>query len=132
MSRVTPEGKVKACIDDALRVHHAFIVNPATWGMGESGVGDKIVCVYGHFVGIEAKAGKNKPTELQRGKLREVYAAGGTACVINESNIKELTALLMRLQADRKAGRRTVASIIQPNGVDIFQEIVTLRPEDFV
>lgn len=131
MSRKTPEGKVKAEIDTVLKRYPAYLVNPATWGMGESGHSDKLVCMFGHFIAIEAKAGRNRPTELQRGKLREVWAAGGSACVINENNLDALASLIDVLAEDYRAGKRSKAVVIQPDFVDIFQDIISLRSEDF-
>lgn len=130
-SKTTPEGKVKKRIDEVLENYGAYWVNPATWGMGESGHSDKIACAFGHFIAIEAKAGKNKPTELQRVALRAVLNAGGSACVINEETLPDLSLMLNRLQENALYGIRPAATVIQPPHVDIFQETVSLNPEDF-
>ena len=53
--------------------------------------------VVGHFLAIEAKAGKGKTTALQDKHIREIMAQGGTAMVINETNINELDELLESL-----------------------------------
>lgn len=130
-SKRTPEGKVKDRIDGLLTEHHAEWVNPATWGMGESGKSDKIACAYGHYIAIEAKAGKNKPTELQREALRRSLAAGGSACVINEDTLYDLEVMLLRLQQDERDGVRSSKTVIQPPHVDIFQDTVSLNAKDF-
>lgn len=130
-SKTTPEGKVKARIDGLLSRYEAKWLNPATWGMGASGEADKIACVYGHYIGIEAKAGKNQPTELQRKALRETVAAGGSACVINEETLLDLEIMLDRLQADMIANRRSMPTVIQPPHVNIYQDVVSINPEDF-
>lgn len=130
-SKTTPEGKVKEKIDALLTQHHAEWLNPATWGMGESGKSDKVVCAYGHYIAIEAKAGKNQPTELQRAALRATLDAGGSACVINEETLLHLAVMLDRLKDDERHGIRSMKTVIQPDHVNIFQETVSLNPEDF-
>jgi hypothetical protein len=41
-------------------------------------------------LGIECKAGDNKPTALQERELNRILNAGGEAYVINEDNIDQL------------------------------------------
>lgn len=130
-SKTTPEGKVKEKVDALLTQHHAEWLNPATWGMGESGKSDKVACVYGHYVAIEAKAGKNGPTELQRKALRATVAAGGSACVINEETLADLAVMLGRLRIDAEHGYRSAQTVIQPPHVNIFQDVVSINPEDY-
>ena len=122
-----PEVKVKEKVDAILEQHGAYIVNPVTGGYGDSGHGDKIVCLYGRFVAIETKAGNNKPTALQSQRLRAAYAAGGIACVINETNLGALAALCSQLAA----GRKLAPAIIQPTGIDIQRAPNELRSEDY-
>jgi hypothetical protein len=73
-----------------------------TGGYGRSGQPDIIACYMGIFIGIECKAGKNKPTPLQQKNLDAIGAAGGMARVINEDNIDDVTAML-RI-AERQVG----------------------------
>jgi len=84
---VTPEAKVKKKVVAILRQHGAYFFYPVTGGYGRSGVPDIIVCHKGRFIGIECKAGNNKPTPLQEQNLNAIQAAGGTSLVINEDNI---------------------------------------------
>lgn len=130
-SKTTPEGKVKEKIDEVLENYGAYWVNPATWGMGVSGASDKIACAFGHFIAIEAKAGKNGPTELQRAALRAVVEAGGSACVINEETLPDLSVMLNRLQDNALYGMRPAPTVIQPPHVNIFQDTVSLNSKDF-
>jgi len=87
---MTPEAKVKKKIVAVLKEHGAYYFYPVTGGFGRSGVPDIIVCHDGRFIGIECKAGKNKPTALQDKNLRDIKTAGGIAMVINEDNIDEV------------------------------------------
>ena len=90
----TPEVKVKKKVVAILKEHHAYYFYPVTGGYGGSGVPDIIGCYHGKFFGIECKAGKNKPTALQQKNLDSIFAAGGTALVVNEDNIEDVRYLL--------------------------------------
>lgn len=90
----TPEGKVKKQIIALFKAKNIYYVMPATGGYGRSGVPDFLACVNGHFVGIEAKAGKGKTTALQNAELTKIGLSGGSTLVINEENISELDRVL--------------------------------------
>jgi hypothetical protein len=87
---MTPEAKVKAKVKRILDKVNCYYFCPATGGYGRSGVPDFIACFRGHFVGIECKAGDNKPTALQQNELRKIELNEGSACVINEGNVDQL------------------------------------------
>jgi Holliday junction resolvase len=72
----------------------AYYFYPATGGYGSSGVPDIVCCLNGRFIGIECKAGKGKTTALQDKNLHEIREAGGTALVVNEENVDQLTKIL--------------------------------------
>jgi Holliday junction resolvase len=91
---MTPEVKVKQRVTALLKAAGAYYFYPVTGGYGSSGVPDIVVCHNGRFIGIECKAGKNKPTKLQEKNLRDIAAAGGTALVINETNIGDVADIL--------------------------------------
>jgi Holliday junction resolvase len=91
---MTPESKVKKKCVEQLKAMGALYFYPVTGGFSTNGVSDIIVCVHGLFIAIECKAGKKKPTELQKLFLARTESAGGLALVINEGNVDELTALI--------------------------------------
>lgn len=93
----TPESRVKAKIKDLLKQHGIYYAMPIGTGYGNSGVPDFLCCVQGHFLAIEAKAGKGTTTALQEKHLSMIGAQGGTALVINEANMSELEKLLEQL-----------------------------------
>ena len=95
---MTPEGKVKAKVRKKLDEAKAYYFMPATGGYGKSGIPDIVACVNGWFIGIECKAGINKPTALQQNNLNAIKASGGTALVINENNINELEDCLNQIK----------------------------------
>lgn len=98
---LTPEKKVKNKVTALLKERGVYYFFPATFGMGRSGVPDIICCYRGLFIGIECKAGANKPTELQKRELAAIVAAGGAALVINETNLELLTHTLAAADALR-------------------------------
>ena len=91
---LTPEKKVKNKVVALLKERGAYYFFPATYGMGRSGIPDIDACYQGRFIGIECKAGKNKPTPLQLRELAAIIDAGGSSLVVNENNIDELKEML--------------------------------------
>jgi len=89
-----PEVKVKKQITALLKKHGAYYFTPVTGGFGSSGVPDLVACIKGRFVGIEAKAGKGKPTALQDKNLAQIMDAGGVSIIVNENGIEQLQLLL--------------------------------------
>ena len=87
---MTPEAKVKAKVYKILKEKKIYYFTPQTGGYGRSGVPDIICCYRGTFIGIECKAGKNKPTPLQEAEMEKIRNAGGMTYVINEDNLNEL------------------------------------------
>ena len=85
---MTPEAKVKAKIHAALKAQGAYAVNYIGGLHANNGTPDILACWQGRFVGIEAKAKTNKPTDLQLVNLRRIDEAGGLALVINETNLE--------------------------------------------
>lgn len=90
---MTPEAKVKAKVRTVLEELGAYYVMPVTGGFGRQGAPDFLVCLQGKFIGIECKAGKNKPTPLQEKNLDQIRKAGGEALVVNEDNLQEFIKL---------------------------------------
>ena len=91
---MTPEAKVKAKVVKLLKEAGAYYFYASTHGFGRSGVPDLVCCMSGRFIGIECKAGKNKPTPLQEKEMAAIRAAGGTTLVINEDNINDVKELI--------------------------------------
>lgn len=89
-----PEVKVKKDIKALLVKYQAYQFTPVMGGFGSSGVPDIVACIKGRFIGIEAKAGKGKPTALQEKNLTQIMNSGGVAVLVNEHGIKDLEMLL--------------------------------------
>lgn len=86
----TPEGKVKDACVALLKKHGAYYFFPVMGGYGRSGIPDIVVCHKGKFLGVECKAGYNKPTALQEREMVEIQKAGGAAMVVREDTIELL------------------------------------------
>lgn len=91
----TPEAKVKKQVRKLLDELGAYYSMPMGTGWGNSGVPDFLICAGGRFIGVETKAGNNKPTALQEANMAKIRAAGGITLVINELNINQLRELLL-------------------------------------
>lgn len=94
----TPESKVKNKIKDVLTKYNVYYAMPIGTMYGNSGVPDFLCCIQGHFLAIEAKAGKGKTTALQDKNLHLVEKAGGTSLVIREDTLDLLEWKLKELQ----------------------------------
>jgi Holliday junction resolvase len=95
---MTPEGKVKQQIKRILKDSAVYWCMPMGTGYGNSGVPDFICCVNGHFLGIEAKAGKGTTTLLQDANIERIHSAGGSVLIINETNVNKLKEVLCTMQ----------------------------------
>lgn len=93
----TPEKLVKKKVTALLKRYGVYYFYPVTGGYGMSGVPDIVACYNGCFIGIECKAGKNKPTELQQQNLERIKDNGGYALVINEDNIHDVEKAILEI-----------------------------------
>ena len=94
----TPENKVKKRVKKILDDLGAYHFSPMMDGYGRSGVPDIIACYKGKFIGIECKAGDNKPTLLQLRNIEDIKRNNGLAIVVNEGNIESLLALVKEIE----------------------------------
>lgn len=90
----TPERKVKKKVIEILKAAGAYYAMPVATGFGNAGVPDILCCHKGRFIAIECKANGGKPTRLQIANLESILRAGGTALVIDETNVSSLKQLL--------------------------------------
>lgn len=83
------EGDVKKHIKEMLKASGIWYFMPSAGKFGTNGIPDFICCKKGRFVGIEAKYGYNKPSDLQVVRMEEIFEAGGVTMVVNENNLEE-------------------------------------------
>ena len=103
----TPEKLVKQKVVKLLKAQGIYYFSPMTHGFGRSGVPDIICCIDGKFLGIECKAGNNKPTALQEKEMQAIRDAGGRAVVINEHNLTLLGDLLKEMVDEQRSSNLT-------------------------
>ena len=91
------EKRFEMKIRKELEKYNAWVLK--TWGNGiqRAGIPDLIVCLNGHFVGIEVKAEKGKPSELQKYNIKKIKEAGGIAMIVYPDDFEDLKKLLERL-----------------------------------
>ena len=83
----TPEKKVKQACVQIIERYKAWHFFPAQNGYGRAGIPDIIICYKGQFLGVECKAGFNKPSALQEREIAAIQKAGGSAMVIREDTL---------------------------------------------
>jgi Holliday junction resolvase len=95
---MTPEGKVKKKVVEALKKHNVYYFFPATGGYGRSGVPDIVCCIKGRFLAIECKANGNNPTALQTREMDKINEAGGMAIVVRDTDYELVDKLLTDIE----------------------------------
>lgn len=84
MGASTPEGRVKARLNNRLRQLNLvwkFMPVPSGYGMQSL---DYLLCVAGHFVAIETKAPGKRPTPRQEQTIAAIKAAGGIVFIVDD------------------------------------------------
>lgn len=73
-----------------LKLNNCWFIK--TWGGGfqRSGIPDIISCVNGYFFGIELKAEKGKPSELQKWNIEKIKESGGIAGIYYPKDFERL------------------------------------------
>lgn len=96
---IRKEKWVKTQIIKMLKDLGVYYFYPVASGWQSNGVPDIIACINGRFVGIECKAGTNKPSVLQVRNIEAIKANKGVAMVVNEDNLDELEDVLRSLHS---------------------------------
>jgi Holliday junction resolvase len=99
---MTPEKKVRKKVEQLLDLYGVYYFAPMSGGFTKAGVPDLVCCYKSKFIGIECKAGTNKPTELQKRELNRIQKAGGFAMVVNEEAIHLVEDVLKFIDGELK------------------------------
>ena len=91
------EKRFEMKIRKELEKYNAWVLKTWSNGIQRAGIPDLIVCLNGHFVGIEVKAEKGKPSELQKYNIKKIKEAGGIAMIVYPDDFEDLKKLLERL-----------------------------------
>jgi hypothetical protein len=84
------EKWVKQQVVKMLKERNVYYFFPIAGAYTSIGVPDIVACIRGKFVGIECKAGSNRPTELQLRNLEAIRDNNGHAWVVNEDDLETL------------------------------------------
>lgn len=91
------ENKIK----DYLKYKRAWLVK--YWGGGQFtkvGVPDILICLKGHFVGVEVKAETGRPTPIQLATLKDIENAGGYAILLYPDMLETFKVFVDALACD--------------------------------
>jgi hypothetical protein len=115
----TPEGKIKNKLDTMLKKEKIWFFSPQAGPYGDSGVHDRIACVYGLFVSIEAKAdAKKKMTPKQILKATQVTKAGGIFFLVyDDASIERVRQFINNVRSYRTRQESNSGSDPRPGDI---------------
>ena len=93
------ENKIKTYLKD----HGAWFVKTWSNGIQREGIPDILACINGYFVGIEVKAEKGHPSDLQLWNIRKMREAGGIAFVLYPEQFDFFVNVITFLEEDDDA-----------------------------
>lgn len=79
------ENKIKGFLDSIGAVHYKQFGCSYT----KAGTPDLLCCVNGHFVAVEVKAEKGRPSPLQKYNIDKISKAGGTAYILYPKDFEQ-------------------------------------------
>ena len=89
------ESALVAKIKTYLKERGAYVEKIWGGGFQSAGIPDLIACYRGYFLGIEVKVGNNKPSDIQKAKIKLINKAGGYGVVVWSLNeVKHLLDLI--------------------------------------
>ena len=83
-----------------LKDKHCWVLK--YWGGApytKSGIPDLLVCCCGQFLGIELKAERGKPSDLQMYNLRKIEAAGGFGVLLYPEHFELFKQFIEQIQS---------------------------------
>lgn len=87
------ENRIKKFLKDNNCWYVKYFANAFT----QSGIPDILACVNGHFVGIEVKAEKGKPSELQIYHQQKIRESGGLSYILYPKDFEEFKKEIKKL-----------------------------------
>lgn len=106
----TPEGQIKKRCKALFRRVGAYRAMVVTYGYGESGHPDFLVCLHGVLLGVETKATEKKPpTKLQLFRLRQIRQAGGMTFVVHAGNYAAFETLILFINTNVSYAKQRLA-----------------------
>lgn len=90
------ENKVK----EFLKSENCWVLKTWSNGVQRAGVPDLLVCCNGYFLGVELKAEKGKPSDLQLWNIEKIREAGGIAFVLYPSGFEMFKNIIKQLKQE--------------------------------
>ncbi len=90
------ELKVRKFLDSEGCYEIKFFAN----GYTKSGIPDVLACCNGYFVGVEVKAPKGTPSELQKRNIKKIQECSGIALVLYPDQFEDFKRLVNHLMCD--------------------------------
>lgn len=87
------ENKVKSF----LKQQNCWVLKTWSNGVQRSGVPDLLVCCNGSFLGVELKAEKGKPSELQLWNIKKIRESKGIAIVLYPNQFEEFKKMIIAI-----------------------------------
>lgn len=84
------ENKVKAFLKD----RGCWVLKTWSNGVQRQGIPDLLVCCNGYFVGVELKAEKGRPSELQKYNIEKIRESGGIAIILYPDKFEKFQCLI--------------------------------------
>lgn len=85
-------------VKEFLKQQNCWVLKTWSNGVQRSGVPDLLVCCNGVFLGIELKAQKGKPSELQLWNVKKIRESGGVAIVLYPNQFEEFKDLICEIK----------------------------------
>ncbi|BBK61877.1 hypothetical protein A9CBEGH2_08170 [Amedibacterium intestinale] len=85
-------------VKEFLKQQNCWVLKTWSNGVQRSGVPDLLVCCNGVFLGIELKAQKGKPSELQLWNVKKIRESGGVAIVLYPNQFEEFKNIIELLK----------------------------------
>lgn len=60
-----------------------------------------IICCNGYFIGLEVKASKGKPSELQNWNIDKIKQAGGIGLILYPKDFEKFKELIIKLKGGK-------------------------------
>ena len=96
------EKDLENTVKDFLKEHKCWFVK--YWGGGgytKSGIPDLLVCCDGVFLGVELKAARGKPSDLQLKHLHRIRDSGGLAILLFPKDLELFKNLIRAIQKNK-------------------------------
>lgn len=106
------ENKIKKYLKDNGVWFVKFFANSYT----KKGVPDILACVNGYFLGIEVKASRGTPSELQKYHVEKINESGGFAIILYPKNYDNFVDLVKCIKCNDLYSARKIVNEINERG----------------